>query len=120
MCIIIYDNFLYAMIFICIKKRYQFPFQYDLNSHLNTVCVRNWRRASFVLFSFLIEYQMPPQQPSQRNEIVEWYQSIPPITKALITLSIATTTVSSLGLVNPSNLILYWPSVQSKLQVNIK
>ncbi|KAI7895445.1 Der1-like family-domain-containing protein [Mucor mucedo] len=60
---------------------------------------------------------MPPQQPSQRNEIVEWYQSIPPITKALFTLSIATTTVGSLGLIHPSSLILYWPSVQSKLQL---
>jgi hypothetical protein len=63
---------------------------------------------------------MPPQQPSQRNEIVDWYNSIPPITKALFTLSIATTTVSTLGLVQPTSLILIWPAIKSKLQVSIK
>lgn len=60
---------------------------------------------------------MPPQQPSQRNEIIDWYNSIPPITKALFTLSIATTTVSTLGLISPSSLILYWPAIKMKLQV---
>ncbi|KAI8056489.1 Derlin, partial [Thamnidium elegans] len=60
---------------------------------------------------------MPPQQPSARNEIVEWYQSIPPITKALFTLSIVTTAASGLGLIQPSSLILYWPAVRSKLQL---
>jgi hypothetical protein len=63
---------------------------------------------------------MPPQQPSQRNEIVDWYNSIPPITKALFTLSIATTAVSGLGLIAPSSLILYWPAVRNKLQVSLR
>jgi hypothetical protein len=62
---------------------------------------------------------MPPQQQSQRNEIVDWYNSIPPITKALFTLSIATTAVAGLGFIEPHNLILYWPNIKSKLQVNI-
>lgn len=71
----------------------------------------------FLLYSlfFLI---MPPQQQSQRNEIVDWYNSIPPITKALFTLSIATTALSGLGFISPSSLILYWPNIRNKLQVN--
>jgi derlin-1 len=60
---------------------------------------------------------MPPQQQSQRNEIVDWYNSIPPITKALFTLSVATTAVSGLGLISPSSLTLYWPYIRNKLQV---
>lgn len=60
----------------------------------------------------------PPPQRSQRNEIVDWYQSIPPITKALFTLSIATTTASTFGIIQPTSLILYWPSIRAKLQVN--
>ncbi|KAI8047022.1 Der1-like family-domain-containing protein [Gilbertella persicaria] len=60
---------------------------------------------------------MPPQQLPQRNEIVDWYNSIPPITKALFTLTIATTTISGLGLIQPSTLILYWPNVKHKLQL---
>ncbi|KAI7902641.1 Derlin [Cokeromyces recurvatus] len=60
---------------------------------------------------------MPPQHPPQRNEIVEWYKSIPPITKAIFTLSIVTTTVATFGLVSPSSLILYWPNVRNKLQL---
>ncbi|KAL9554433.1 hypothetical protein MBANPS3_002819 [Mucor bainieri] len=60
---------------------------------------------------------MPPQQPPQRNEIVEWYNSIPPITKALFTLSIATTAISTFGIISPSSLILYWPNIRNKLQL---
>ncbi|KAI8364303.1 Der1-like domain family member 1 [Choanephora cucurbitarum] len=60
---------------------------------------------------------MPPPQPPQRNEIVDWYNGIPPITKALFTLTIATTAVSGLGLVSPTSLILYWPNVKAKLQL---
>lgn len=63
---------------------------------------------------------MPPLQPSQRNEILDWYNSIPPITKALFTLSITTTTISTLGLIHPSSLILYWPNIRYKLQVLMK
>ncbi|KAI9358145.1 Derlin [Pilaira anomala] len=59
----------------------------------------------------------PPLQRSQRNEIVDWYQSIPPITKALFTLSIATTTASTFGIIQPTSLILYWPSIRAKLQL---
>ncbi|KAI8988814.1 Derlin [Pilobolus umbonatus] len=58
---------------------------------------------------------MPP--PNQRNELAEWYYSIPPITKALFTLSIATTVLPAIGLVSPSSLILYWPSVRDRLQL---
>ncbi|KAI9253448.1 Derlin [Phascolomyces articulosus] len=60
---------------------------------------------------------MPPQTPPQaRNELIEWYQSIPPITKAIFTLSIATTVAPALGLVNPYQLILNWTAI-SKLQL---
>ena len=63
---------------------------------------------------------MPPPQPPQRNEIVDWYNGIPPITKALFTLTIATTAVSGLGLVSPTSLILYWPNVKAKLQASLE
>ena len=62
---------------------------------------------------------MPPQTPAQpRNELIEWYQSIPPITKAIFTLSIATTVAPALGLVSPYYLILNWTAI-SKLQVRV-
>ncbi|KAI7857463.1 Der1-like family-domain-containing protein [Circinella umbellata] len=60
---------------------------------------------------------MPPQTPPRpRNELIEWYQSIPPITKAVFTLSIATTVAPALGLVSPYHLILNWTAI-SKLQL---
>lgn len=59
---------------------------------------------------------MPPQTPPARNELVDWYQSLPPITKSIFVLSIATTVAPALGLVSPYSLILNWPAV-SKLQV---
>ncbi|KAI8148717.1 Derlin [Fennellomyces sp. T-0311] len=59
---------------------------------------------------------MPPVNPPARNELLEWYQSIPPITKAIFTLSIATTVAPALGLVSPYNLILNWTAVY-KLQL---
>ncbi|ORY98819.1 derlin-1-like protein [Syncephalastrum racemosum] len=59
---------------------------------------------------------MPPVTPSNRNEIVDWYHSIPPITRAIFTLSIATTVAPALGLVNPYWLILSWNGV-AKLQL---
>ena len=63
---------------------------------------------------------MPPQQPRQpdlRTEITNWYNSIPPITRALLTLTVGTTTISTLGIIRPTTLILYWPYVRNKLQV---
>ncbi|KAI8988369.1 Derlin [Mycotypha africana] len=60
---------------------------------------------------------MPPPQTPQRNEILDWYNSIPPITKALITLSLATTTLSGLGFVQPSTFVFYWPNIRYKLQL---
>lgn len=59
---------------------------------------------------------MPPQTPPARNELVDWYQSLPPITKSIFVLSIATTVAPALGLVSPYSLILNWPAV-SKLQL---
>lgn len=59
---------------------------------------------------------MPPQTPPQRNEIVEWYQSIPPITKAIFTISVAATVAPALGLIEPYYLVLSWNAL-SKLQV---
>lgn len=69
--------------------------------------------------SLLLFWKMPPQQPqAPRNEIVEWYNSIPPITKAIFTLSLATTVAPTFGLLSPFSLILDWSAV-SKLQVNV-
>lgn len=76
---------------------------------------------SFLKISFFFFFcnKMPPAQPPQRNEILDWYNSIPPITKALFTLSIATTTCTTFGLIEPTTLILYWPNIRYKLQVSI-
>ncbi|CEI97139.1 hypothetical protein RMCBS344292_11277 [Rhizopus microsporus] len=60
---------------------------------------------------------MPPVNRAPRNELIEWYSSIPPITRALLTLMITTTTASTLGLIHPSSLILYWPGVKQGLQL---
>ncbi|KAI9311271.1 Der1-like family-domain-containing protein [Dichotomocladium elegans] len=54
---------------------------------------------------------MPPQAPPQRNEIVEWFQSIPPITKAIFTLSVVSTVAPALGLIDPYAIILSWKGV---------
>ncbi|CDH57373.1 mgc82342 protein [Lichtheimia corymbifera JMRC:FSU:9682] len=59
---------------------------------------------------------MPPQTPPQRNEIVDWYQSIPPITKAIFTISVAATVAPALGLIEPYYLVLSWNAL-SKLQL---
>lgn len=61
---------------------------------------------------------MPPQTPPQRNEIVDWYQSIPPITKAIFTISVAATVAPALGLIHPYSLVLSWNAL-SKLQVEL-
>lgn len=61
---------------------------------------------------------MPPQTPPQRNEIVDWYQSIPPITKAIFTISVAATVAPALGLIEPYYLVLSWNAL-SKLQVRL-
>ncbi|KAI9030963.1 Der1-like family-domain-containing protein [Phycomyces nitens] len=58
----------------------------------------------------------PPPQPSITNEAVQWYSSVPPVTKALITLSIVLTVAPALSLFNISYLILYWHGVL-KLQL---
>lgn len=94
---------------------------YAWTVHCKIVDLRYWIKVAYFSLSKLQRKKdiarMPPQQPPQRNEIFDWYNSIPPITKALFTLSIATTTVSGLGLISPSSLILYWPAVKNKLQV---
>ncbi|KAI9479502.1 Der1-like family-domain-containing protein [Zychaea mexicana] len=59
---------------------------------------------------------MPPQAGQARNELLDWYQSIPPITKAIFTLSIVTTVAPALGLVSPFQLILNWNAI-TKLQL---
>jgi derlin-1 len=60
---------------------------------------------------------MPPQRPQQRHELVEWYHSIPPITRAILTLSIATTATTTFGLYRFNSLIYYWPAISHKFQV---
>ncbi|KAF7720815.1 Derlin 1 [Apophysomyces ossiformis] len=60
---------------------------------------------------------MPPTQPSARNEIVDWYTSIPPVTKAIFTLTILVTASPALQLVHPSYMILLWGEIRSKLQL---
>lgn len=71
---------------------------------------------ALLLYIPVLIASMPPVTPSNRNEIVDWYHSIPPITRAIFTLSIATTVAPALGLVNPYWLILNWNAV-AKLQV---
>ncbi|KAL0073111.1 Der1-like family-domain-containing protein [Phycomyces blakesleeanus] len=58
----------------------------------------------------------PPPQPSITNEAMQWYASVPPVTKALLTLSIVLTVAPALSLFNISYLILYWHGV-AKLQL---
>ncbi|KAG1463721.1 hypothetical protein G6F56_005223 [Rhizopus delemar] len=60
---------------------------------------------------------MPPTTPSRRNEVIDWYASLPITTRFLLSAMVTTTTVSSLGFVNPSSLILYWPDVKYRLQI---
>jgi hypothetical protein len=73
----------------------------------------------FFLFFFFPELKkMPPTTPSRRNEIIDWYKSIPSTTRFLLSTMVITTTASSLGFISPSSLILYWPDVKYRLQVN--
>ncbi|KAI8369557.1 Der1-like family-domain-containing protein [Radiomyces spectabilis] len=60
---------------------------------------------------------MPPQQPSSGNEILEWYRSIPPVTRTLLTLSVTTSVSAAVGLVPPYQLMFLWPNVSRKLQL---
>ncbi|KAI9250609.1 Derlin [Sporodiniella umbellata] len=60
---------------------------------------------------------MPPNTPPQRNEVIEWYKSLPVVTRFLLSAMVTTTTASSLGFVNPSTLIYYWPEVKQRLQL---
>ena len=93
--------------------------------HTSSVCV--WDSAAVAAYAFHCGENsphplstcillMPPQTPPQRNEIVDWYQSIPPITKAIFTISMAATVAPALGLLDPFSLVLSWNAV-SKLQV---
>lgn len=61
---------------------------------------------------------MPPNihQPAA-NSPVEWYYSLPPITRLYGTVCVAVTLLSVVGLVNPVQLYLSWPLVFGKLQV---
>ncbi|CAO3608668.1 unnamed protein product [Cunninghamella echinulata] len=63
---------------------------------------------------------MPPPQhqpPSIRNEFITWYNSLPPVTKSLLSLTTLFTLLPLLRLVYASKLELIWPFVTHKFQV---
>lgn len=47
----------------------------------------------------------------------EWYYSIPPVTRTLLTACVVTTCAVSMGMVNPMMLPLIWPLVWNKFQI---
>lgn len=49
-------------------------------------------------------------------EIAQWYNSVPILTRTLITATVATTGCYLVGLVNPYLLLLHWPELR-KAQV---
>jgi len=57
----------------------------------------------------------PP--PPARNELVEWYSSIPPVTRALITAGALVPLAPALGAAKMSSLLLMWKPVFEKFQL---
>lgn len=63
-------------------------------------------------------YNAPNQRPpAPRNELLEFYHSIPPITRALLTAGIVVPVAPMLGLTNIYSLLLSWKAVTTKFQL---
>ncbi|CAO3607973.1 unnamed protein product [Cunninghamella blakesleeana] len=61
---------------------------------------------------------MPPHQPpSVRNEFLNWYNGLPPVTKNLLSLTIVFTVLPACQLIQYSSLDLNWPFVTHKFQI---
>lgn len=54
---------------------------------------------------------------SVSNDLGQWYKSIPPITRAWFTASIAVPVAARLGLVRPHNLVLFVKPIIQHFQV---
>jgi hypothetical protein len=61
--------------------------------------------------------QRPPPQP--RNELVEWYYSIPPVTRALMTAGVVVPMAPVLGIAGMHSLLLVWKPVFEKFQARL-
>ncbi|KAI8328364.1 Der1-like family-domain-containing protein [Chlamydoabsidia padenii] len=59
----------------------------------------------------------PPPQTTVQNEFLRWYNGLPPVTKAIITTTVALSVSSAVGLVKAERLYLVWPFVYRKLQL---
>ncbi|ORZ00081.1 Der1-like family-domain-containing protein [Absidia repens] len=57
-----------------------------------------------------------PQQTSVQNEFIRWYNSMPTVTKAIMTASTLLTVSSTLRLIKMDRLALIWPLVLKKYE----
>ncbi|KAI9146595.1 Der1-like family-domain-containing protein [Paraphysoderma sedebokerense] len=61
--------------------------------------------------------QRPPQQPPQQpNPIIQWFNSLPIITRTLFGATVGCTLLGSF-LISPYTMILYWPKIFKELQI---
>ncbi|KAH8553697.1 Der1-like family-domain-containing protein [Umbelopsis sp. PMI_123] len=63
-------------------------------------------------------YNGPNQRPPPpRNELEEWFNSIPPVTRSILAASIVIPLAGSFGVVHMSNFLLIWKPVLAKFQL---
>jgi hypothetical protein len=80
----------------------------------------DWTAKLFFLFGmppYTTQNQRPPPQP--RNELVEWYYSIPPVTRALMTAGVVVPIAPVLGIAGMHSLLLVWKPVFEKFQARL-
>ncbi len=61
---------------------------------------------------------MPAQVRGYGNSPMDWYKSLPPVTKGHVTICVATTLAFMLQLIHPRDLLMHWAYIK-KLQVHV-
>lgn len=58
-----------------------------------------------------------PGRPNQGDDLQNWFQSIPLVTKTFVVGTFIISLMETFGMLNPMSIVFYWPAIKDKFQI---